>query len=89
MKAKRCPICGGEPQFVYYALPEYQAPNAWDYDEEGEREPMIMYKRLECKNCKATNHNLVLGCEEAVRMWNNEKIVQLISTEPIEGEDNG
>lgn len=86
MKAKSCPLCGGKPQFVYYAIPEYKYPNAWQY-EEGELVPMILYKRIECTECKATNSSLVLSCDEAVKMWNNESIIQLISTEPA-GEEN-
>lgn len=59
--AKRCPICGGEPQYVHYC-----SPGAMD-DPDG---IYILFKRLECKNCGASVARLVMTCDEAVMYWN-------------------
>ena len=52
MKAKRCKLCGGEPKYVHYAIPEQDYPDGW-YESEYGREPMMLFKRLECSKCGA------------------------------------
>ena len=48
MKAKCCTICGGDPIFVEYAVPQYKEPDLWEETEEG-LEPIILLKQIECK----------------------------------------
>ena len=62
MKAKKCPICGGNPQFVYYSIPG--ATN----DPDG---LYILLKRLECSKCGASVAELVMTCDDAVKYWND------------------
>ena len=62
MKVKKCPVCGGNPQFVYYSI-----PGSTD-------DPDVLYvllKRLECSNCDATVAELVMTCDDAVSYWND------------------
>ena len=61
MKAKKCPICGGNPQFVYYSIP------GSTHDPDG---LYILLKRLECSKCGASVAQLVVTCDEAVSYWN-------------------
>lgn len=61
MKAKKCPICGGSPQFVYYSIP------GSTNDPDG---LYILLKRLECSKCGASVAQLVVTCDEAVSYWN-------------------
>ena len=61
MKAKKCPICGGNPQFVYYSIP------GSTNDPDG---LYILLKRLECSKCGASVAQLVVTCDEAVSYWN-------------------
>ena len=62
MKAKKCPICGGNPQFVYYSIP------GSTNDPDG---LYILLKRLECSKCRASVSQLVMTCDEAVSYWND------------------
>ena len=62
MKAKKCPICGGNPQFVYYSIP------GSTNDPDG---LYILLKRLECSKCGASVAQLVMNCDEAVSYWND------------------
>ena len=62
MKAKKCPICGGNPQFVYYSIP------GSTNDPDG---LYILLKRLECSKCRASVPQLVMTCDEAVSYWND------------------
>ena len=62
MKAKKCPICGGNPQFVYYSIP------GSTNDPDG---LYILLKRLECSKCRARVSQLVMTCDEAVSYWND------------------
>lgn len=62
MRAKRCPICKGAPQFVYYAIPGTTADPDGCY---------VLLKRLECKRCGASVAQLVMTCDDAVRYWND------------------
>ena len=62
MKAKKCPICGGNPQFVYYSIP------GSTNDPDG---LYILLKRLECSKCGASVAQLVMTCDEAVSYWND------------------
>ena len=62
MKAKKCPICGGNPQFVYYSIP------GSTNDQDG---LYILLKRLECSKCRASVAQLVMTCDEAVSYWND------------------
>ena len=61
MKAKRCPVCGGKPKYVYYSIPG-ATKTQMEY---------ILPKRLECEKCGATVANLVLTCDDAVEYWNS------------------
>lgn len=62
MKAKRCPVCGGSPQYVHYAIPgSTKNPDGI----------FILFKRLECSQCGATVASLVLTCDDAVKYWNS------------------
>ena len=62
MKAKKCPICGGNPQFVFYSIP------GSTNDPDG---LYILFKRLECSKCGASVAQLVMTCDEAVSYWND------------------
>ena len=62
MKAKKCPVCGGNPQFVYYSI-----PGSTD-DPDG---LYVLFKRLECSKCGATVAHLVITCDDAVSYWND------------------
>lgn len=62
MKAKRCPVCGGEPQFVYYSIPGSASDPDGLY---------VLFKRLECSKCGATVAQLVMTCDDAVSYWND------------------
>lgn len=62
MKAKKCPICCGNPQFVYYSIPG----STNDPDD-----LYILLKRLECSKCGASVAQLVMTCDDAVRYWND------------------
>ena len=62
MKAKKCPVCGGNPHFVYYSI-----PGSTD-DPDG---PYVLFKRLECSKCGATVAQLVMTCDDAVAYWND------------------
>lgn len=70
---KRCSLCQGEPQFVYYAIPMKDNPDGWDFEEDGSMEPMILLKRLECVDCKATTPYLYLTIDDAMKVWNEEQ----------------
>lgn len=74
---KRCKLCGGEPKWIYYAMPEQDNPEGWDFTgDDGELEPMILFKRLECKECKATNVQIAMTIDGAEKMWNEGKVLQ-------------
>ena len=62
MKAKKCPVCGGNPQFVYYSI-----PGSID-DPDG---LYVLLKRLECSKCGSTVAQLVMTCDDAVSYWND------------------
>lgn len=85
MKAKRCPICDGKPQFVYYAIPGSTK------DPDG---IFVLFKRLECTKCGASVAELVMTCDDAVDYWNsinpttnNRYVLEKAGTEPCEVED--
>ena len=74
---KRCKLCGGEPKWVHYAIPEQGYPEGWDFfDDDDEPRPMVLFKRLECKDCKATTAQLFMMLDDAEQMWNEGHIVQ-------------
>lgn len=79
MKAKRCPVCNGVPQFVYYAI------QGSTKDPDG---LYILLKRLECSKCGATVANLVMVCDDAVEYWNSTNkegkrvVLERVGTEP-------
>lgn len=85
MKAKLCNLCGGEPEFVYYAIPQKDDPYGWDFDDYEVR-PMILFKQIRCKKCGAVSPNYSLVCDDAISAWNEQKLLQLIGTEPCEVE---
>ena len=62
MKAKKCPICGGNPQFVYYSIP------GSTNDPDG---LYVLFKRLECSKCGASVAQLVMTCDDAISYWND------------------
>ena len=79
MKAKRCPVCGGSPQYVHYAIPgSTKNPDG----------KFILFKRLECSQCGATVAHLVMSCDDAGRYWNdvnkqgNRPVLERIGVEP-------
>ena len=76
MRAKRCPVCGGKPQYVHYAIPG-MTDGIW-------------FKRLECIDCGATVPHLVMVCDDAIKYWNDinpdtgkRYVLQRIVTEPV------
>lgn len=85
MKAKRCKLCGGEPEFVYYAIPEKDNPLGWECDEYGPH-PVILIKQIRCKNCGAVRPTYDLSCDDAVAHWNEQKILQMIGKSSYEFE---
>lgn len=78
-KVKRC-ICGGEPQFVHYAIPGSTKDPDGIY---------VLLKRIECKKCGASVANLVMTIDEAVEYWNaiNERTGKRFVLERIGTED--
>lgn len=62
MKAKKCPVCGGNPKFVYYSI------TGSTNDPDG---LYVLFKRLECSKCGATVAQLVITCDDAVAYWND------------------
>lgn len=82
MTAKRCPLCGGEPKYVYYAIPEADFPDGWEFGEYG-LEPLILYKKLECKDCGATPTQLSILCDQAIETWNEGHVLQYIGNENV------
>ena len=78
MKAKRCKLCGGEPKYIYYAIPEQDYPDGWDG-----MEPNVLFKRLECSKCGATTPKLVMSLDEAESLWNSQKILQRYGEEKV------
>lgn len=79
MRAKMCPVCGGAPQYVHYAIPgSTKNPDGI----------FILFKRLECSQCGATVDQLVMTCDDAVRYWNNmnehgnRPVLERIGVEP-------
>lgn len=81
MKAKRCPICGGKPRYVHYAVPRSVCPDAWEFTETG-LEPMMTYKRIECEDCGASTMTW-LQCDELLELWNQERIMEFVYREPV------
>ena len=80
MKAKRCPICDGEPQYVHYAIPGSTKDPDGIY---------ILFKRLECSKCGASVAELVMTCDDAVGYWNdinpntnNRYVLEKVGIEP-------
>ena len=79
MKARRCPVCGGAPQYVHYAIPGSTK------DPDG---IFILFKRLECSQCGATVAHLVMTCDDSVRYWNdtneygNRPALERVGVEP-------
>lgn len=79
MRAKRCPVCSGTPQYVHYAIP------GSTNDPDG---IFVLFKRLECSQCGATVVHLVMSCDDAVRYWNdvnkqgNRPVLERIGVEP-------
>lgn len=79
MKAKRCPVCGGAPQYVHYAIPGSTK------DPDG---IFILFKRLECSQCGATVAHLVMTCGDAVEYWNSKNkegkrvVLERVGAEP-------
>jgi hypothetical protein len=83
LKAVRCSLCGGEPEFVYYAIPERDNPLGWEWEENGPS-PMILIKQIRCKKCGAVCPSYDFICNDAIRNWNEQKLIQLIGTEACE-----
>lgn len=79
MKAKRCPVCGGAPQYVHYAIPGSTKDPDGLY---------ILLKRLECSECGATVAHLVMTCGDAVEYWNSKNkegkrvVLERVGAEP-------
>lgn len=88
MKAKRCKLCGGEPKYVHYAIPEHDYPDGW-YESEYGKEPMVLLKRLECSKCGATVAQLVMTLDEAVEYWNEQKLLVRWGEEKVRDVEEG
>ena len=81
---KRCKLCGGEPKWVHYAIPQQDNTEGWKYiGENGELEPMVLFKRLECKECKATTFCPGMTLGEVEELWNNGKVIQYWMDETV------
>lgn len=85
VKASRCPVCGGKPQYVHYSIPG--ATN----DPDG---LYILMKRLECVDCGASVAELVMTCDDAVAYWNDinpetgkRYVLQRVGVEPCSVEE--
>lgn len=83
MKAKRCHLCGGEPRYIHYAIPQQDLPSAWYESCDFGWEPYVLYKRLECSQCGATVPQLAMTCDEAVAYWNEQKILMRYGEEKV------
>lgn len=86
MKAKTCPLCGGDPIFVEYAVPQMISPDLWEETETG-LEPFALMKQMECRDCGARGCLVALSCDEVTRNWNEGHIIQLICREPAPKEE--
>lgn len=86
MKAKQCPLCGGDPIFVEYATPQEKAPDLWEETKTG-LEPFVLMKQIECRDCGARNCLVSISFDEVIKNWNEEHIVQLICREPAPKEE--
>ena len=87
MKAKLCPLCGGDPIFVEYAVPQGKEPDLWEETETG-FEPVFLMKQIECKDCGARNCLVSISCDEVVKNWNEGHVIQLVCREPAPMEEN-
>lgn len=83
MKAKRCKLCGGEPKYIYYAIPKQDYPDGWYESEYGTAEPYMLFKRLECSKCGATTREIAMTLDGAVTLWNSQKILQKYGEEKV------
>lgn len=83
VKVKRCNLCGGDPEFVYYSVPQKDDPYAWDYDE-FEVRPMVLFKQIRCKKCGSVTCKYSIACDDAVNAWNEQNLFQLVGHEPCE-----
>ena len=71
MKIKPCALCGGDAKFVYYAIPEKDNLEGWELTEFG-TEPMMLLKRIECRDCGATPLYLYMSMDDCIKAWNDE-----------------
>ena len=83
LKAVRCSLCGGDPELVYYAIPERNNPFGWECEEDGPY-PMFLIKQIRCKKCGAVCPSYDLICDDAIRHWNEQNLFQLIGVEACE-----
>lgn len=86
MKAKPCPICGGDPIYVEYAIPKDKEPDLWEETEDG-LEPVALMKQMECRDCGARGWLVSVSCIDVIKSWNEENIMQLICREPAPKEE--
>ena len=80
MKIRKCPLCGGNPKWIYHAVPMSEHPDGWEMDEDGELRPMILWKHVECKDCRAMG-GFGLTVDRAAMAWNEKMPLQYIGEE--------
>ena len=83
MKAKRCPLCGGKPVFMEYAVPRNKEPDLWEETENG-LEPVFLTKLIMCGDCGALGTLASISCDETVKAWNEGHILEWICKEPVQ-----
>ena len=77
---RNCPLCGGEPKWVYHAVPMSVHPDGWEMEEDGEMHPMILWKHIECKACNALG-GYGITVDQAMESWNKKMPLQYIGEE--------
>lgn len=83
MEIRKCPLCGGNPKWVYHAVSMSEDSNLWEYDEDGELVPRILYKHIECSSCRAIG-GFSIVCDNAATLWNTKTPLQFIGEEKTE-----
>ena len=83
MNLRPCPVCKSKKlKLVHYAPPTKDAPDLWEFDEDGFM-PLIWFKRVECCDCGATVPTLEMTLDQAEFYWNENYVMQKITEEEL------
>lgn len=84
---RKCPLCGGNPKWIYHAVPRSENPEAWEETDEGQFEPILLVKHIECTSCHAIS-GFSIQCDEVKEMWNERMPLQYIGEESVSLEED-